>query len=392
MAVRLDPSGSRSDGVGSGARDAGIAARDEPLRRSRSTRSGACRWTRCSAPTRAIRVRRWRWRRSAYTIFTDFLRADPRRPAVARPRPLRALSAGHASMLLYSLLHLTGYDLEPRGPQAVPPVGLAHARPSGARPHARGRGRRPARSGRASRTRVGMAMAERFLRGALQPARSRDRRPPRLRDLLRRRPDGGRSPGGGLDRRPLRRSGKLVVCYDDNHITIDGTTAISFDGEDHLARFAAYGWHVQRVADANDLDALEAAHRARARGNGAAVAHRDPLAHRLRLRTRSTPPRPTAHALGEEEVRATKEALGWDPDASSSWPTRRLRAHEPASSAAPRRARVARALRGLARPIPELAAEWDRAWAGELERRLARGAAELRRPAKRSRRARPGSR
>src|SRR5208282_5122090 len=53
--------------------------------------------------------------------------------------------------------------------------------------------------------------------------------------------------------------GKLVVCYDDNHITIDGSTSISFDGENHAARLAADGWHVQRVEDSEDVDALEAA-------------------------------------------------------------------------------------------------------------------------------------
>src|SRR5207253_5910166 len=55
------------------------------------------------------------------------------------------------------------------------------------------------------------------------------------------------------------RLGKLIVCYDDNHITIDGTTAISFDTEDHPARMRAEGWHVQQVADSEDLHALEQA-------------------------------------------------------------------------------------------------------------------------------------
>ena len=53
--------------------------------------------------------------------------------------------------------------------------------------------------------------------------------------------------------------GKLVYFYDDNRITIDGTTSVSFTAEDHGARLAAQGWHVQHVADANDLDALDAA-------------------------------------------------------------------------------------------------------------------------------------
>ncbi len=53
--------------------------------------------------------------------------------------------------------------------------------------------------------------------------------------------------------------GKLTLCYDENHITIDGSTAISFDGENHAARFAASGWHVQRVEDSEDVDAIRAA-------------------------------------------------------------------------------------------------------------------------------------
>src|SRR5207248_717697 len=53
--------------------------------------------------------------------------------------------------------------------------------------------------------------------------------------------------------------GQLVVCYDENHITIDGTTAISFDGEDHAGRLAADGWHVQRVEDSEDVEELTAA-------------------------------------------------------------------------------------------------------------------------------------
>ncbi len=80
--------------------------------------------------------------------------------------------------------------------------------------------------------------------------------------------------------------GKLVYFYDDNHITIDGTTSISFTAEDKGARLAAQGWHVQHVDDANDLDAAARGDRERAGGDGAAVADRDPLAHRLRRAAR----------------------------------------------------------------------------------------------------------
>lgn len=108
--------------------------------------------------------------------------------------------------------------------------------------------------------------------------------------------------------------GKLVYFYDDNRITIDGTTAISFDGEDKGKRFEAQGWHVQHVADSEDLEAL-----AEAAQNAIAEEGRPSL---VIVRSHIAYPAPNAmdtaaahgSALGEEEVRATKEALGLDPD------------------------------------------------------------------------------
>jgi transketolase len=107
---------------------------------------------------------------------------------------------------------------------------------------------------------------------------------------------------------------KLVYFYDDNRITIDGTTAVSFDTENKAGRFEAYGWHVQQVADVNDLDALRAA-------VAAAQAERE-RPSLVVVRSHIAYPAPhaqdTAKAhgtpLGEEEVRVTKERLGWDPD------------------------------------------------------------------------------
>ncbi|HZD88259.1 MAG TPA: transketolase [Gaiellaceae bacterium] len=108
--------------------------------------------------------------------------------------------------------------------------------------------------------------------------------------------------------------GRLVYFYDDNHITIDGTTSISFSAEDKGARLAAQGWHVQHVDDANDLDALR-----KAIANAQAETERPSLVV-IRSHIAFGAPRAVdtakAHGspLGEEEVRATKEALGWDPD------------------------------------------------------------------------------
>ena len=109
------------------------------------------------------------------------------------------------------------------------------------------------------------------------------------------------------------RLGKLTVLYDDNHITIDGPTDITFT-EDVAGRYQAYGWHVQHVEDANDLEAITAAFQA-------AIDEPDrPSLIRLRSHIAWGAPdaqdTPKAHgaALGEDEVRATKEFYGWNPD------------------------------------------------------------------------------
>jgi len=108
--------------------------------------------------------------------------------------------------------------------------------------------------------------------------------------------------------------GRLVYVYDDNHITIDGSTTISYAGEDKGKRFEAYGWHVQHVHDPNDLDALRAAF--------SAARAEDARPSLIVLRSHIAYPAPNAidtakshgSPLGEDEVRRTKEVLGWDPD------------------------------------------------------------------------------
>ena len=108
--------------------------------------------------------------------------------------------------------------------------------------------------------------------------------------------------------------GKLIYLYDDNRITIDGTTALSFAVEDKGKRFEAYGWHVQHVHDVNDLDELRAAYKAaedETERPSLIVAHTHiayPAPHAIDTAKAHGSP------LGEAEVRATKEVLGWDPD------------------------------------------------------------------------------
>ena len=161
--------------------------------------------------------------------------------------------------------------------------------------------------------------------------------------------------------------GKLVVCYDDNHITIDGTTSISFDGENHAERLAADGWHVQRVEDSEDLDALAAA----------IAAGRDETERPsfISIRSHIAYPAPNAvdtakshgSALGEEEVRATKEVMGFDPDRRF-WVDESVYAHMSLDGARRRGAAGAGGAvrRPGARRFPEMAEDWDRAWSGRL--------------------------
>ncbi|MDP9189862.1 MAG: transketolase, partial [Actinomycetota bacterium] len=168
------------------------------------------------------------------------------------------------------------------------------------------------------------------------------------------------------------RLGKLTVIYDDNHITIDGDTALSFDSEDVEARFRAYGWHTSAVEDANDLEGLAAAIEA-------AIAE-DTRPSLIRVRSIIAWPAPNAQgtakshgaALGEDEVRATKELLGWDPD---------LHFHVPEEVYERYRTGTARGeelqrewqqrFEAWRRSEPETAAEWDRAWEGRPAEGLA---------------------
>jgi transketolase len=161
--------------------------------------------------------------------------------------------------------------------------------------------------------------------------------------------------------------GKLIVCYDDNRITIDGTTAISFDTERHLQRFAAEGWHVQSVNDSEDLQALERAlHAARAERQ---------MPSFISVRSHIAYPAPHAvdtaashgSALGEDEVRATKQVLGFDPERHF-WVDEQVYEHMSLreSGAAAQASWTEERLDPWRAAFPEEAADWDRAWRGEL--------------------------
>jgi transketolase len=162
--------------------------------------------------------------------------------------------------------------------------------------------------------------------------------------------------------------GRLIYLYDDNGITIDGQTSLAFSGEDVEARFRAYGWHVQSVGDANDPAALSGA-------IDAAIAEED-LPSLIRVRSVIGYPAPHkqgtpgAHGapLGEDEVRATKAVLGWDPDGHFVVPdvVRETFAGTAARGMRERRQWEERFDRWAHRQ-PDLAAQWRRAWDGRPE-------------------------
>ena len=299
---------------------------------------------------------------AAYVLWHRFLRYNPRNPGWDN-RDRFVLSCGHASMLLYSLLHLTGYDLpldEIRNFRQWDSRTPGHPE----RGHTPGVETTTGPLGQGFGNAVGMAIAERILA-------DRFNRPGF--DVVDHRvwgfcSDGDLMEGVASEAASLAghlRLGPLCMIYDDNHITIDGDTALAFS-EDVGRRFEGYGWHVQRVADGNDLDAihlaLEAARRETSRPS------------LIILRTIIGNPAPTksntaaAHGspLGAEEVRRTKEIMGW-PQEPFYVPEDALAHWREAVPAGERAEAEWNALFARYTAVhPDLAAEYGRAMAGEL--------------------------
>jgi len=247
----------------------------------------------------------------AYVLYRNVMRHSPANPEWPN-RDRFVLSAGHACILQYAALHLSGYNLSLeelkrfRQWQSRTPGHPEHFMTEGVETTTGPLGQGFANG-------VGMAIAERFLA-------ERYNRP--HHELIGHRiyaicSDGDLMEGVSAEAASIAGHlglGSLVYVYDDNHITIDGTTALTYTTEDKGARFAAYGWHVQHVDDSEDVGALEAALL-----TGAAETRRPSL---IVLRSHIAYPAPNAvdtskshgSPLGEDEVRNAKQALGWDPD------------------------------------------------------------------------------
>src|SRR2546422_669050 len=242
----------------------------------------------------------------AYVLYTEIMRHNPRDPDWP-DRDRFVLSAGHASMLLYSSLYLTGYDVsleditcfrqwESKTP-GHPEYGDTPGVETTTGPLGQGVGNA-----------VGMAVGEAHMAAVF----NRDQR---IFDhyVYFIASDGDMMEGVSHESGSFAghtRLGKLIGFYDDNHITIEGDTALTFS-DDTGARWEAYGWHVQHVADVNDLTALN-------RAIDAAKAERSRpslIVVRSHIGYGSPHKHDTAEAhgspLGQDEITLTKQALGY---------------------------------------------------------------------------------
>ncbi len=242
----------------------------------------------------------------AVVLWSQFLRHNPNDPTWP-DRDRFVLSAGHGSMLIYSLLHLSGYDLPleelknfrqwgsktPGHPENFITVGVETT---------------TGPLGQGITNAVGMALAERWLA-------ARFNRPGH--EIVNHHTyviasDGDLMEGISHEASSLAAHlglSKLIVLYDDNHITIDGDTELAFT-EDRMARYAAYGWHTQQIDGHDPLAVKEAIEAAKAETERPSI-----IACRTHIGYGSPNKQDTAavhgSALGEEEVTLTKQALNW---------------------------------------------------------------------------------
>jgi transketolase len=300
---------------------------------------------------------------AGYVLWTRVLKHHPQNPAWP-DRDRFVLSAGHASALLYGLLHLCGYDL--------PLDELKRFRQWGSRTpghpefgHTPGVETTTGPLGQGFGNAVGMAIAERHLaarfnRGARKIVDHFTHVFCGDGDLMEGVSSEAASLAGHLG------LGRLICLYDDNRVTIDGGTELSFS-EDVARRFSAYRWQVLRVKDGNDLAAIEQAFAA-ARAETekpSLILCRTQIAY-------GSPNKQGSHEahgapLGSDEVRLTKLRLGMPADESFSVPEA-VRRHFERCMARGERAEAAwrRKWDAWARRHPELAESWRRAMDGTL--------------------------
>ncbi len=298
----------------------------------------------------------------AYALWTRHLRFNPANPHWP-DRDRFVLSGGHGSMLLYSLLYLTGYDISldeiknfrqwgSRTP-GHPEYGLTPGVEVTTGPLGQGFGNG-----------VGMAIAATHL-AAIFNRPGFDVIDHWIYAIV---TDGDLMEGVSSEAASLAghlKLGRLIYLYDNNHISIDGNTSIAFT-EDRAARFEAYGWHVQKVEDGNDVDAVDRAIQA---------AQQDPRPSLIvvhthigyGLPTRQDTEKAHGEAPGDEELDGAKQKLGW-PISPRFLVPQDVLAHF--REALPRGQKLEAGWNDLMnryrKAYPDLAAELDRRLAGDL--------------------------
>jgi transketolase len=298
----------------------------------------------------------------AYALWTRFMRHNPRDPKW-RGRDRFLLSAGHGSMLLYSLLYLTGYDLPleelkrfrqwgsktPGHPENILTHGVEITTGPLGQGFANGVGMAMGAAHLAAKfNREGFPLVDSYIYAIVSDG-----------DLMEGVASEAASLAGHL------KLGKLIYLYDDNHVTIEGFTSLAFD-EDVPKRFEAYGWHTSTVADGNDLDAIERAVR-----EAQTVTDRPSLISVKTVIGFGMPTQGTrkAHsdAPGAEAVRETKRHLGWPEDEEFFVPEEALAQFRKTIERGEAEQREWNALvEKYEEQFPELGAAWRETMSGEL--------------------------
>jgi len=300
---------------------------------------------------------------TAYLLWTRFMKYNPRNPSWP-DRDRFVLSAGHGSMLLYSMLYLTGYDvpldqikqfrqwgsLTPGHPERELTPGVETTTGPLGQGFGNGVGMAIAEAYLAARyNRPGFEVVSHFTYGIVSDG-----------DLMEGVASEAASLAGHL------KLGKLIYLYDNNHISLAASTDLTFT-EDCAKRFEAYGWHTQAVEDGNDLEALDRALRA-ARTE---TARPSLILVRTHIGFGSPGKQDTFEAhgapLGEEEVKLTKQKLGWPAEPPFFIPDEAL-AHFRESVTKGQRAEAEWKERFSAyvRKFPAVAGELEQASRGEL--------------------------
>ncbi len=291
----------------------------------------------------------------AFVLWDRFMHHNPTNPEWPN-RDRFVLSAGHASMLLYGILHINGYDLSL---DDIKSFRQLHSKTPGHPEFGLTRGVETTTGplGQGCANSVGMAMAEKWLAAHFnQPGHE-------IFDYHVFTIAGDGDMMEGLSSEAASLAGhlgldNLIWIYDNNRITIEGSTALAFS-EDVGARFLAYNWHVQRVSDANDTDRLERAIQiARDEAQQPSLIIVD---SHIAYGAPNKQDTHSAHGepLGEDEIRAAKKYYGWDPDKKFFVPEEvKAYREEVLAKSSRREAEWQKKFTAYARAHPQLAQEW----------------------------------